>query len=187
MLHNCSCFDYFIYRGHGDGLQDAFRQEYSRLAELRSILKRNTPFVALTATATKSVRGLIIKELAMEDCIELVTIPNKPNIRFSVAAIDSDDLSSSFQWLINELRTKKLNTQKVLVFCRKKSHLKDLYEVFHEELGPDSYVLPSGEEPMDDRTRLFAMYHKKTSDITKEVVEKELWKVNGELRGGFCT
>ena len=76
---------YFIlYRGHGNGLEDAFRKDYSGLAELRSILKRNTPFIVLTATARENVRNLIIKDLAMKDCVQLVTVPNKPNIRFSV-------------------------------------------------------------------------------------------------------
>ncbi len=89
---------YFIlYRDHGNGLEDSFRKDYSHLAELRSILKKNTPFIALTATATENVRNLIIKDLAMKDCVQLVTVPNKPNIRFSVTAVDSNDLSNSFQ------------------------------------------------------------------------------------------
>ena len=178
---------YFIlYRDHGNGLEDAFRKDYSRLAEVRSILKKNTPFIALTATATENVRNLIIKNLAKKDCVQLVTVPNKPNIRCSVTAVDTNDLSNSFQWLINVLRTKKLHTQKVLVFCRKKSHVKDLYEAFHEALGPDSYVLHTGQEPKDNRIRLFAMCHKTTSDLVKDVAEREFGKVNGTVRVVFC-
>ena len=71
----------------------------------------------------------------MRDCVQLITIPDKQNIRFSVSCIDINTLSVAFGWLIDELRTKKTNAGKVLVFCRKKSHAKDLYETFHEVLG----------------------------------------------------
>ncbi|XP_028406817.1 uncharacterized protein LOC114529262 [Dendronephthya gigantea] len=167
--------------GHGNNVEEAFRKDYSRLAELRSILKRNTPFIVLTATATQTVRNFIIKDLAMKDCVQLITIPNKNNIRFSVSEVDSNDLSKSFQWPIDELKTKKVNTQKVLIFCRKRSHVKDLYEAFLEALGQESYVLPTGQESIDDRTRLFAMYHKKTNHLVKTVVEREFCKFSGTV------
>jgi len=148
-FHICSS----IYRGHGRGdAEEAIRKDYGRLAELRSILKNKTPFVALTATATETVRKTIMNDLAMKDCVQFLTPPNKANIRFSVTNIDVDELYSSFKWLNEELRVKKLETQKVLIFCRKKDNVKDLYETFHEALGTKSYVLPTGEEPMDDST-----------------------------------
>jgi hypothetical protein len=128
-----------------------------------------------------------MKELAMKDCVQLVTIPNKQNIKFSVATVNPDNLLNSFHWLIDELKAEKENTQKVLVFCRKKSHVRDLYEVFHEALGSESYVLPTGQEPKDDRTRLFAMYHRKTHHLVKNVVEREFSKVDGTVRVVFCT
>ena len=147
-------------------MEEAFRKDYSRLGELRSILKRNAPFIVLTATATQSTKDFIIKELVMRDCVQLITIPDKWNIRFSMLTASPDDLASSFGWLIDELKSKKLKADKVLVFCRKKSHVKDLYEAFHEALGPDSCVLLNGDEPMDDRTWLFAMYHKKDAPFS---------------------
>ena len=168
-------------------MEDAFRSDYARLAEIRSILKSNTPFIGLTATATEEVRKTIIKDLAMKDCVQLITVPNKENIRFSVSSVDIDDLAKSFDWLINELKSKQRNTQKVLIFCRKRAHVKDLYETFHEALGVNSYCPSTSGEPRDDRTRLFAMYHKKTHPVVKEVVEREFCKVNGSVRVVFCT
>lgn len=80
-----------------------------------------------------------------------------------------------------------MNAEKVLIFCRKKSHVKDVYEAFHEALGTVSYVLHKGDEPMDDRTRLFAMDHK-TNHLIKDVVEKEFCIVDGTtVRVLFCT
>lgn len=58
----------------------------------------------------------------MKDCVQLITVPNKQNIRFSVSSVDPDDLETSFQWLIDDLKSKKRNAQKVLIFCRKRAH-----------------------------------------------------------------
>lgn len=46
--------------------------------------------------------------------------------------------------------------------------MKELFELFSQSLGPKAYARPKGNEPLDDRTRLFAMYHKKTHDLVKE-------------------
>ena len=59
--------------------------------------------------------------------------------------------------------------------------------MFGHCLSPKGYVLPTGEEPMADRTRLFARYHKKTHPLVKEVVEREIVKPNGSVRAFFCT
>ena len=40
---------------------------------------------------------------------------------------------------------------------------------------------------MDDRTRLYAMYHKKTHKLVKQVVEREIVKPNGSVRVVFYT
>ena len=59
-----SLFPYFpnSYRGHDSELEEPFRAEYGCLAELQSILRRDVPFIALTATATDAVRTTIIKD-----------------------------------------------------------------------------------------------------------------------------
>lgn len=49
-----------------------FRPAYKRLGRLRSYLK-NTPFMALTATATPAVRKDILKLLELNDPIVTVT------------------------------------------------------------------------------------------------------------------
>ncbi|XP_031552314.1 ATP-dependent DNA helicase Q1-like [Actinia tenebrosa] len=74
-----------------------------------------------------------------------------------------------------------------MVFCRKKEHVKELFELFYQCLGPKGYYSPTGEEPEDDRTRLFAMYHKKTHKLVKSTIETEFRKENGTVRIVFCT
>ena len=65
--------------------------------------------------------------------------------------------------------------------------MKELFELFSQSLGPKAYARPKGNEPLDDRTRLFAMYHKKTHDLVKRTIETEFCKKNGSVRVVFCT
>ncbi len=92
---------------------------------------RDVPFIALTATATDAVRTTIIKDLCMFDCVQLLTVPNKPYTKFSIETADVENPYSTFNWLIDELEKKQQKTSKVLVFCRKRAHVRDLYELFH--------------------------------------------------------
>lgn len=65
--------------------------------------------------------------------------------------------------------------------------MKELYELFSQCLGANAYYKPTGNEPKDDRSRLFAMYHKNTHKLVKETVEKEFCKANGVVRVFICS
>lgn len=65
--------------------------------------------------------------------------------------------------------------------------MKEVYELFSECLGDKAYHTPTGQEPKDDRSRLFAMYHKRTHTPVKETVEKEFCKPGGIVRVLFCS
>lgn len=178
---------HFFIRGKDSATEEAFRKDYGRLAELRSLLHRDVPFVALTATATEATRNTIIKDLCMQSCVQILGDPNKPNIRYVVVDIDHGDLYETFKSVIDDIDERQLSATKVMVFCRRKEDMKELFELFSQSLGPKAYVRPQGTEPMDDRTRLFAMYHKKTHDLVKRTIETEFCKENGSVRVVFCT
>ena len=54
-----------FFRGMNSRETRAFRECYGHLSELKSLIGGQVPFVALTATASTSVRDNIIKSLAM--------------------------------------------------------------------------------------------------------------------------
>lgn len=70
----------FCSRGKGHATEEAFMRDYGRLAEVRSLLHRDVPFVALTATATEETKKTIIKDLCMQHCVQIIGDPNEPNI-----------------------------------------------------------------------------------------------------------
>ena len=171
----------------GTKSEEAFRKDYSRLGELRSLVHHYVPFITLTATATETVRRTIIKDLGMDGCLKILGDPSKTNVRYAAVDIDSTNLYGSFSVIIKDVEINQINATKVLVFCRKKEHVKELFELFSQCLGQKAYYRPTGQEPVDDRTRLFAMYHKKTHKLVKETIETEFCKENGTVRVVFCT
>ena len=178
---------FISHRGKDNKSAAAFRADYGRLGELRSLLKKDVPFICLTATATDKTREVIVKELCMEEYVVVDSDPNRPNTKYSVVTPKTDNLYGWFEWLIRELETEQQNTEKVIIFCRRKEHMKELYELFAEHLGDKSYYRPTGTEPKDDRSRLFAMYHKRTHKLVKETIEKEFCKPDGIVRVLFCS
>ena len=97
----------------------------------------------------------------MQDFIEVTGDPDKPNIRYAVLDIDQSDLYRPFQHIITDLEMNNVNAAKVLVFCRRRESVRELYEMFADSLRPHSYYRSLGTKPMENRTRLFPMYHKK--------------------------
>ena len=171
----------------GTKSEEAFRKDYSRLGELRSLVHHYVPFITLTATATETVRRTIIKDLGMDGCLKILGDPSKTNVRYAAVDIDSTNLYGSFSVIIKGVEINQINATKVLVFCRKKEHVKELFELFSQCLGQKAYYRPTGQEPVDDRTRLFTMYHKKTDKLVKGTIETEFCKENGTVRVVFCT
>ena len=65
------------------------------------------PVVALTATASKETRSLIMKDLCMnEQTFQLVVDPNKENIKYWVfdTSYSRADICNDFDWLVELLR-----------------------------------------------------------------------------------
>ena len=171
----------------GTKSEEAFRKDYSRLGELPSLVHHDVPFITLTATATETVQRTIIKDLGMDGCVKILGDPNKTNVRYAVVDIDSTSSYGSFSVIIKDVEIIQINATKVLVFCRKKEHVKELFELFSHCLGQKAYYRPTGQEPLDDPTRLFTMYHKKTDNLVKGTIETEFCKENGTVRVVFCT
>ena len=83
----------FICRG------DDFRTEFAHLGEVRSLLPPGVCVLALTATATKSLRSAVCRTLGMKNPYHVTVSPDKSNIFFFVSEFDS--LEKTFKPLIN--------------------------------------------------------------------------------------
>lgn len=61
----------FDGQGHTKHKLSAYRPSYAKLGELRSLVLRNVPIFAMTATAEASTRSLIKSTLCMTDPLEI--------------------------------------------------------------------------------------------------------------------
>jgi superfamily II DNA helicase RecQ len=172
---------YFLFRGQNDKKEKrlAFRECFGRLGELRSILP-GAPVLALTATAAKKIKKNVIESLSLKKYMVLIDVnPNRPNIYLSVRKI-SNDLNSSFQWLVEKLK-KEMNTMgRVLIYCKTIKDCGRIFTYFKCKLGSDAYY-PAGTEQISNNM-LVGMYHHSTLQKHKERIINSLHDMQGVCR-----
>ena len=170
--------------------QPAYRPCYGSLGELRSLAGPDVPVIALTATASKEVRDMILKDLSMNENVYKLTVdPNKQNIKYWVFETTRlrGDISKDFDWLVNLLRIEKENTPRMIIFFRKIDHIADVFEHLETSLGEQAYINYSKSGTNDDRNRLFDMYHLKTDDEVKDSIASSYQMENGNVRVVLCS
>lgn len=154
-----------------------FRQEYGKLAELRSIVPVDTTFVALTATATRTMRTEIMRKLEMteSETVTICELPERMNITYLMKK--SNRSVNQLSWLLRELQENGQHAKKTIVYCRNINTCAYLFEHFHINLGQSEIL----------EERLVAMFHRCTAVTNKEHVLSEFVKSDSVLRVVFAT
>ena len=174
MLVFITTLNYSLFRGIGSGELTAFRESYSRCAELRSLLPSGTPFVALTATATISTIQSIIENLQMYNTKVFSKLPDKSNIAYEVLRTKLSDRKMIFHKVIENLLKDGYKFKRTLFFFRRMQDLREIYSLFYEAFENSGYK--------DFRDRPFAMFHTLTSDEIKNFILKSFGDENGSVR-----
>ena len=137
-----------------------------RVSEIRSLLPERTKVLALTATATTTLRLEVSRILGMCDPLVVALSPCKPNIIFSV--VPFQDLDSLFQPMIKGLKREKNLFPRTIIYCRRFSDCANLYSLFEKELGVD-FTEPPGYPDVPD-ARYVDMFMSCTDPIVKESI-----------------
>ena len=114
---------------------------------------KGVPFVALTATASKTTKEKIIEALEMEEAVIINQNPNQKNIAYSVQAV-SGGANTTFAPFVKELRKNGASSERVVIYCQTLKVVSQVYGVFKGDLGGDMYVTPG--EP---KSSMVEMYH----------------------------
>ena len=109
MSQICSCRGYAAKKG-----ERAFRKWFSRINEIRSIVKR-VPVIARIATATTETR-LIIKALEMNNPALIIDIPNRQNISYGVKVITPNP-AVTFAKMVSDLTVEKNLYERTIIYC----------------------------------------------------------------------
>ena len=85
-----------LYRGEGKNNDEAFRDYFSKIGQLRS-LSLNVSILSLTATASPTNRKRIMKSLAFrENNVVIIDSPDRPNIKINVKCVKNNtDISET--------------------------------------------------------------------------------------------
>ena len=92
-----------------------FRQDYGRLAELRSLVRPGTPYMACTATATTRIYKEVVESLEMTNCMRVTHSPDRSNIFYEVKP-RSRDIEDDLSGLLSTLKEKLIHTPRVIVY-----------------------------------------------------------------------
>ena len=106
------------------------------MGEVASLLPEDTHTMALTATATRSSRQVICKVQGIKNCVDVISkSPNKPNICYRVQ--QKPTLEEAFGPLIAELRQKRQNMDRVIIFGQTYDDSTYAYMLFCSSLGKE--------------------------------------------------
>lgn len=168
-MHACMCD---VCRG------TTFRKSYLELGSIRSLIPATVRIMALTATATKTTRRAVFNILGMVSPSIVAEVPNKRNIKYFVKTQKS--LEEVFGSIAEEIKVKRKNMDKIIVYCRNYDSCSMIYLYF-------KYVL-KGEirEPVNSKDlavfRLIDMFTACTRPAVKENILKSFCEPDGTLR-----
>ena len=118
-----------------------FRPDYRTLGGLRRGMP-DTPFIALTATATERVRGDIVSQLGLNRAQQFIASFDRPNLRYEVRP-----KQRAFEQLVGLLRERKGESAIIYCFSRKDT------EEFSDRLQDAGFKALPYHAGMDAETR----------------------------------
>ena len=99
-------------------------------------MKSKVHVMALTATATQTLRRQVECSLGMIDPVKIVQSPDKVNIRFASVQIKSN-YELVLKLVLKELKSKRTSLPRIIIFCKYKSDCSKLYTYFQVNMGCD--------------------------------------------------
>ena len=149
-----------IFRGEGTKDEEAFREWFSRLGELRSLCPK-AQMIALTATAGPAQRRKILKSLCFSANSKIIhDSADRLNIKINSKIIpNNQEADKTFKWLFVELHKLGKDLPRHVIFCESISDVSKVYTAFLSEFGQDP---------------TFNMYHSKTNEKVKEKIREDM-------------
>ena len=145
---------------------------------MRSLIPTRVNVMALTATATKTLRCEVCKLLGVRDPHVVTVSPDKSNIILAVSTFES--LEITFKPMIAKLRSERASMGRTIIFCQQQETCARLYLLFrlymkHEFTHPMGY-------PDLPKFRLVDMYTSGTHPSVKDLIISSFTKADSVIR-----
>ena len=135
--------------------------------------------MALTATATDTLRFSVIRTLGMKDPTIVEISPDKGNIFLAVRHHES--LQTSFMPFVNKLKDLRTKMGRVIIFCKQRDHCAMLYSLFKFHLG-QAFTEPPGVSIRQPQNRLVDMFCSGTQKEVKDDIIRLFKEPSSHLR-----
>lgn len=122
-----------------------FRQELLKVGELRSLLPEKCHVMALTATASYSLRLELANIIGMKKPTAIILPPCKANLSYSRSQFIS--IESNFTSVLEKLKKERTNFPRTIIYCRTMEDCANLYIFFQQNMGP-SFTEPPAAPPL---------------------------------------
>ena len=176
-------FHHFLFSGRGDKKRrrPAYRPCYGQLGEMRSLVDGTVPVIALTATATKATREIIMSDLCLKNCIQIILNPGKANVKYSMENCRKD-VTENFKWLLDLMKQYGSTCPRIIVFFRQIKQIAEVYEYLETNLGVTQFVQTDDIPKNGYWNRIFGMFHLTTNEKIKREICKSFQDENGCVR-----
>ena len=168
-MYLCVCV--YVLRGH------TFRSSLRRIGEVRSLLPVGVKVMAVTATASKTLRYSVSKAIGLHNPFVLSMNPCKKNLVYAVGKFR--DVLESFNPMVEKLAELRSEMPRVIIYCRRYEECSNIYIMFRNLLGVNFTEPPNA--PDITKFRLVEMFTSVTDNYIKEDIIK-LFTKNSQLR-----
>ena len=146
---------------------ETFRKTLLRIGEVRSILPPNINILALTATATHSLRSMVSTMIGLYDPAVVCVSPCIKNMMYTVSSYKT--IGDTIKPLLSKLLLLKTAMPRTIIYCRRIEDCSKLYMYFKHGLG--IYFTEPMDAPDQSRFRLVEMFTSCTDeDVKKQII-----------------
>ena len=143
---------------------ETFRTELIRLGEVRSLLPDGVNVMALTATATNSLRYSISHTIGMLNPFVIAVAPCKQNLMYSVRVFES--LVDTFMLVLDTLKTERATMPRIIILYGHSFALcADIFLFFKAGLGEN--ITEPSDAPDLSRFRLVDVFTSVTDQLSE--------------------
>lgn len=121
--------------------------------------------MALTATATRTLRNSVCSILGMVNPTVVEISPDKPNIFLARSTFSS--IMETFGPVAKRLRSQRHSMSRIIIFCKNRLLCTQIYSFFHYFLR-DEFTEPPGKNVETPEYRLVDMFTSGTHDVVKK-------------------
>jgi ATP-dependent DNA helicase RecQ len=157
-----------------------FRTEFDNISEIRSLVPKNTRFMALTATATIKTRDVILSSLNMAKCHLIIQPPDKHNIKYYI--FKQDDIDIMLQPIIDEVQLKGTNADRTIIFCRTYVDTLNVFKTLVCKLGRRNMLYSTNQVVNKHYYRICEKYDGSTSTNNQNHIIESFTQDDGVIR-----